>query len=140
MSERLRLPDPGSPRERETSESPTGLTVTHIFLLWPKDFISPAALAALGGRARDRTCSMKPVIGPRPSSGRRTAVGTSLKRHATPAYLLVIREPASALRRAGFSSRKNSPGRRSACASGPICWLVTGGWHGLAGAGSEPAV
>ena len=39
-----------------------------------------------------------------------------------------------------LSSRKNSPGRRSACASGPICWLVTGGWHGLAGAGSEPAV
>jgi len=48
----------------------------------------------------------------------------------------VARRPGPAER----TSRKNSPGRRSACASGPICWLVTGGWHGLAGAGSEPAV
>src|SRR3982751_3471982 len=48
------------------------LTVTHIFLLWAKDLISLVDLAALGGRARDRTCSMKPVIGPRPSSGRPT--------------------------------------------------------------------
>src|SRR4051794_29562124 len=49
-----------------------GLTVTHIFLLWAKDLISLADPAALGGRARERTCSMKPVIGPRPSSGRPT--------------------------------------------------------------------
>src|SRR3954452_20795617 len=48
------------------------LTVTHIFLLWAKDLISLADPAALGGRARERTCSMKPVIGPRPSSGRPT--------------------------------------------------------------------
>jgi KUP system potassium uptake protein len=47
-------------------------TVTHIFLLWAKDLISLADLAASGGRARDRTCSMKRVIGPRPSSGRLT--------------------------------------------------------------------
>src|SRR3954463_12658197 len=46
------------------------LTVTHIFLLWAKDLISLADLAAHGGRARDRTCSMKRVVGPRPSSGR----------------------------------------------------------------------
>src|SRR4051812_35929210 len=50
----------------------SGLTVTHIFLLWAKDLISLADPAALGGRARERTCSMKPVIGPRPSSGRPT--------------------------------------------------------------------
>src|SRR4051794_39431942 len=50
----------------------TTLTVTHIFLLWAKDLISLADPAALGGRARERTCSMKPVIGPRPSSGRPT--------------------------------------------------------------------
>ena len=37
-------------------------------------------------------------------------------------------------------SRINSPGRRPACSSGPICRPVKGGWHGLAGAGSEPAV
>src|SRR3954470_20503652 len=37
-----------------------------------KDLISLADPAALGGRARERTCSMKPVIGPRPSSGRPT--------------------------------------------------------------------
>src|SRR4051794_33143855 len=49
-----------------------GLTVTHIFLLWAKDLISLADPAALGGRAREWTCSMKPVIGPRPSSGRPT--------------------------------------------------------------------
>src|SRR3954451_12732495 len=48
------------------------LTVTHIFLLWAKDLISLADPAALGGRARERTCSMKAVIGPRPSSGRPT--------------------------------------------------------------------
>src|SRR4051812_26638516 len=48
------------------------LTVTHIFLLWAKGLISLADLAASGGRARDRTCSMKRVIGPRPSSGRLT--------------------------------------------------------------------
>src|SRR3954464_7937925 len=48
------------------------LTVTHIFLLWAKDLISLADPAALGGRARERTCSMKPVMGPRPSSGRPT--------------------------------------------------------------------
>jgi hypothetical protein len=38
------------------------------------------------------------------------------------------------------TSRKNSPGRRPACSSGPICRPVKGFWHGLAGAGSEPAV
>src|SRR3954463_639049 len=54
------------------SLAPQGLTVTHIFLLWAKDLISLADPAALGGRARERTCSMKPVIGPRPSSGRPT--------------------------------------------------------------------
>src|SRR4051794_9885620 len=48
------------------------LTVTHIFLLWAKDLISLADLAASDSRARERTCSMKPVIGPRPSSGRPT--------------------------------------------------------------------
>ena len=32
------------------------LTVTHIFLLWAKDLISLADPAALGGRARERTC------------------------------------------------------------------------------------
>src|SRR4051812_1781464 len=37
-------------------------------------------------------------------------------------------------------SRKNSPGRRPACSSGPICRLLKGVWHGLADAGSEPAV
>src|SRR4051812_48421314 len=37
--------------------SPSGLTVTHIFLLWAKDLISLADPAALGGRARERTCS-----------------------------------------------------------------------------------
>src|SRR4051812_35655392 len=39
-----------------------------------------------------------------------------------------------------FASRKNSPGRRPACSSGPICRLLKGVWHGLADAGSEPAV
>src|SRR3954468_16902463 len=48
------------------------LTVTHIFLLWAKDLLSLADLAASDSRARERTCSMKPVIGPRPSSGRPT--------------------------------------------------------------------
>src|SRR4051794_14592466 len=48
------------------------LTVTHIFLLWAKDLISLEDLAASDSRARERTCSMKPVIGPRPSSGRPT--------------------------------------------------------------------
>src|SRR3954452_15555024 len=48
------------------------LTVTHIFLLWAKDLISLADLAASDSRARERSCSMKPVIGPRPSSGRPT--------------------------------------------------------------------
>src|SRR4029450_11199783 len=48
------------------------LTVTHIFLLWAKGLLSLADLAALRGRARERTCSMKRVIGPRPSSGRLT--------------------------------------------------------------------
>src|SRR3954471_3515036 len=48
------------------------LTVTHIFLLWAQDLISLVDPAAPGGRARERTCSMKPVIGPRPSSGRPT--------------------------------------------------------------------
>src|SRR3954464_11025046 len=51
---------------------PLCLTVTHIFLLWAKDLISLADLAASDSRARERTCSMKPVIGPRPSSGRPT--------------------------------------------------------------------
>src|SRR4051794_8480829 len=50
----------------------SALTVTHIFLLWAQDLISLADLAASGGRARDRTCSMKRVVGPRPSSGRLT--------------------------------------------------------------------
>src|SRR6185436_8725865 len=59
----------GDQREHGTS---SGLTVTHIFLLWAKDLISLADLAALRGRARERICSMKRVIGPRPSSGRLT--------------------------------------------------------------------
>src|SRR4051794_35785344 len=59
--------------ERSGRDPPSQtLTVTHIFLLWAKDLISLADPAALGGRARERTCSMKPVIGPRPSSGRPT--------------------------------------------------------------------
>jgi hypothetical protein len=37
------------------------------------------------------------------------------------------------------ANRKNSPVRRAACSSGPICRPVKGAWHGLAGAGSEPA-
>src|SRR4051812_5464560 len=57
---------------RHAGDKPLSLTVTHIFLLWAKDLISLADPAALGGRARERTCSMKPVIGPRPSSGRPT--------------------------------------------------------------------
>ena len=56
----------------ESGDTPPNLTVTHIFLLWVKDFISLADLAALGGRARERTCLMKPVVGPRPSSRRLT--------------------------------------------------------------------
>src|SRR3954447_27067603 len=51
---------------------PRTLTVTHIFLLWAKDLISLADLVAPEGRARDPTCSMKRVVGPRPSSGRPT--------------------------------------------------------------------
>src|SRR3954451_6840866 len=35
------------------------------------------------------------------------------------------------------ANRKNSPGRRPACSSGPICRLLKGVWHGLADAGSE---
>src|SRR3954469_7256400 len=58
-------------RERRRNAPPT-LIVTHIFLLWAKDLICLADLAASGGRARDRTCSMKRVVGPRPSSGRLT--------------------------------------------------------------------
>src|SRR3954469_24478508 len=57
---------------RDRLMGPRDLTVTHIFLLWSKDLISLADLAASGGRARDRTCSMKRVVGPRPSSGRLT--------------------------------------------------------------------
>src|SRR3954466_2501905 len=38
------------------------------------------------------------------------------------------------------ANRKNSPGRRPACSSGPIYQPANDGWHGLAGAGSGPAV
>src|SRR3954449_8432153 len=41
---------------RATIDALRGLTVTHIFLLWAKDLISLADPAALGGRARERTC------------------------------------------------------------------------------------
>src|SRR4029079_18804833 len=63
---------PYSRDPRYIAQKAETLTVTHIFLLWAKDLISLADLAALRGRARERICSMKRVIGPRPSSGRLT--------------------------------------------------------------------
>src|SRR3954469_5664474 len=78
MRPRSRAPvrvDPSTRRTRATIPRSRHLTVTHIFLLWAKELISLADLAASGGRARDRTCSMKRVVGPRPSSGRLTLGG-----------------------------------------------------------------